>query len=68
MINSESDYASIHSENYLNFFQTLNNPQQGKQYLTTALESQNEENFMVALHNLMDAILWELENNDCSNL
>ena len=66
MINSESNCISAYSTNCSDFFKTLNNPQQGRQYLTTALESQNEQTFLVALHNLMDAIIWEIESDDCA--
>ena len=62
MINSEDNCTSTYS--YVDLFRILNNPQKGRQYLTTALESQNEQIFLVALHNLIDAILWDIEKRD----
>ena len=64
MINSESDCTFTYSGDYVELLQTLNNPQKGRQYLATALESHNEQTFLVALHNLMDAILWDIERCD----
>lgn len=43
-------------------WQTLNNPQHGRKYLSIALSSNNEQIFLQALHNIIDAIVWELES------
>jgi hypothetical protein len=41
------------------------NPEQGRKYLKTALEHGNEQFFFFALHNLIDAIIYDLEINPC---
>lgn len=64
IINSRSNYTPSCPVEYANFVQILNHPQRGRQYLVTAIESQNEQIFLAALHNLMDAILRDLESGD----
>ena len=46
-------------------YEVLMNPEQGRKYLKTALEHGNEQFFFFALHNLIDAIIYDLEINPC---
>jgi hypothetical protein len=62
--NSGSEPLSTHSGDRIIFWQTLNNPQHGRKYLSIALNTENEQIFLKALHNVMDAIVWELESTN----
>ena len=64
MINSGNEWVSEYAKDRVNFLHNLNNPQWGRRYLTTALESKNEQILLAAIHNLIDAILWDLEYSD----
>ncbi|BAU66532.1 hypothetical protein STA3757_39370 [Stanieria sp. NIES-3757] len=46
-------------------YKVLMNPEQGRKYLKTALEHGNEQFFFFALHNLIDAIVYDLEITPC---
>ena len=63
-INSGNECVWDYSQESADFWHNLNNPQHGRRYLATALESQNEQIVLAAIHNLIDAILWELESSD----
>ncbi|MGF1541219.1 MAG: hypothetical protein ACFCU5_12335 [Pleurocapsa sp.] len=65
--NLGSELPLIHSDPQAIFWQTLSNPQQGRKYLSIALDSNNEQIFLKALHDIMDALVWDLEfsNQNC---
>lgn len=62
--NSERESTPPHPEDKIIFWQNLNDPQQGKKYLFVALDSNNEETFLKTLHDIIDAIIWDIESKN----